>query len=185
MNRTILKALVYSVGFHLFLGLLFLIFKVVKVSDGTTEVLSPMEFASATGEGKKDRPSPSGKVNPLKSGEEAVPGANGPAVDATVGGSPEGGSFGSGADAEAELESSPQPPYPELAKRRGWAGVVSLVLDISAAGEVRYVSIEHSSGHDVLDEAAVNYYRAAHYRPAMEKGNPVSSKKKVFAEFRL
>lgn len=49
-----------------------------------------------------------------------------------------------------------QPPqYPPLARRRHWEGTVVLGIDCDAAGVVQLVRVLRSSGHQVLDDAAV------------------------------
>jgi len=45
--------------------------------------------------------------------------------------------------------------YPRLAQRRGWQGEVQLSLRIKANGELSKIQVLHSSGHQVLDEAAM------------------------------
>lgn len=59
----------------------------------------------------------------------------------------------------------PPPAYPRLAERRGWTGTVVLLIDVAADGTVSDVRIESSSGHDILDEAAVAAVRTWRYRP--------------------
>lgn len=49
-----------------------------------------------------------------------------------------------------------QPPtYPTIARRRSWEGTVLLGIDCDAEGVVQFVTIVRSSGHGVLDDAAV------------------------------
>jgi len=49
-----------------------------------------------------------------------------------------------------------QPPtYPTIARRRSWEGTVLLGIDCDAEGVVQFVSVVRSSGHEVLDDAAV------------------------------
>lgn len=49
-----------------------------------------------------------------------------------------------------------QPPtYPTIARRRSWEGTVLLGIDCDAEGVVRLVTVLRSSGHQVLDDAAV------------------------------
>lgn len=46
--------------------------------------------------------------------------------------------------------------YPRVARARGWQGKVVLQAAVGSSGRVRHVNVERSSGHDVLDEDAVN-----------------------------
>ncbi|QDV08916.1 transport protein TonB [Planctomycetes bacterium Poly30] len=59
----------------------------------------------------------------------------------------------------------PPPIYPRLAERRGWTGTTVLLIDVAADGTVTGVRIESSSGHEVLDEAAVAAVRTWRFRP--------------------
>lgn len=50
---------------------------------------------------------------------------------------------------------NPPPEYPWLARRRGWEGVVAIFLHVDAQGTVDAASVARSSGHAVLDAAAL------------------------------
>lgn len=57
-----------------------------------------------------------------------------------------------------------QPPeYPALARRRRWEGTVVLGIDCDADGLVQLVTVVRSSGHQVLDEAAIAAVRQWHF----------------------
>jgi protein TonB len=45
--------------------------------------------------------------------------------------------------------------YPTLARRHGWEGQVLLSLTIEADGHLQNLRLAHSSGHAVLDSAAL------------------------------
>lgn len=49
--------------------------------------------------------------------------------------------------------------YPALARRRGWEGQVVLTLQFGTGGRLERVQVESSSGHDVLDDAALESAR--------------------------
>lgn len=49
----------------------------------------------------------------------------------------------------------PKPTYPRAAQRRHLQGTVQLKLELSADGHVIHVTVLQSSGHAILDEAAV------------------------------
>lgn len=51
---------------------------------------------------------------------------------------------------------NPKPEYPAIAKSRGWQGKVMLRVQVSADGNADAVSIDTSSGHEMLDEAAMD-----------------------------
>ncbi len=80
---------------------------------------------------------------------------------------------------------NPPPAYPRLARQRGWEGLVALRVRISAAGEVEDASVEQSSGHGVLDQAALAAVKTWRFRPAQEGRRAVAGVARVPIEFRL
>jgi TonB family protein len=57
--------------------------------------------------------------------------------------------------AEPQLLRADPPDYPRLARRRGWEGSVFLDLRVAADGTVSEATVATSSGHTVLDDAAL------------------------------
>ena len=80
---------------------------------------------------------------------------------------------------------NPPPLYPRLARQRGWEGLVALRVRVSAAGEVLDAWVEHSSGHAVLDQAALKAVQSWRFRPAREGLRAVAGVARVPIEFRL
>lgn len=80
---------------------------------------------------------------------------------------------------------NPPPAYPRLARQRGWEGLVALRVRISAVGAVENVSVEQSSGHGVLDQAALAAVKTWRFRPAQEGRRAVAGVARVPIEFRL
>jgi protein TonB len=70
---------------------------------------------------------------------------------------------------------NPKPDYPRLARNRGWEGQVLLKVQVSAAGLSESVDIHRSSGHDILDESAVEAVKKWKFIPAMRGSMPVAS----------
>jgi len=60
--------------------------------------------------------------------------------------------------------SCPEPSYPLLARTRGWEGAVDVGLAVRSDGSVDRVVVRRSSGHDVLDRAAVAAAQASRFR---------------------
>lgn len=87
--------------------------------------------------------------------------------------SPAGGAF------------SPQPAYPELARRRGQEGVVSIRCQIDPAGRVINAAIAQSSGFRLLDEAALKSLRQWKFSPALKDGAPIAGSVVVPVRFQL
>lgn len=66
----------------------------------------------------------------------------------------------------------PAPTYPARAERAGWQGLVVLRLWIDETGRVVRATIESSSGHAVLDRAALDAVRNWRFRPGTRAGRP-------------
>lgn len=76
----------------------------------------------------------------------------------------------------ARPEAGNQPPaYPTDARAHRWTGVVTLRLAVDAAGAVRGVELETSSGYASLDEAAVAAAWGWRFSPARRDGVPFAS----------
>lgn len=95
-----------------------------------------------------------------------------------------GGGF-EGARANAAYLHNPKPEYPPLARRRQWEGRVILKVRVLAAGTVAAISVETSSGHEILDEAALEAVRRWRFVPAKRGGQAVDSVVNVPINFNL
>jgi protein TonB len=89
------------------------------------------------------------------------------------------------ANYRAKYGFNPKPEYPRIARSRGWEGKVLLKVQVSADGVSEQVSVQHSSGHDSLDEAAVAAVEKWRFIPAKRGGTPVASSVIVPIIFRL
>jgi protein TonB len=78
-----------------------------------------------------------------------------------------------------------QPVYPPQSRRLRQEGVVVLTLFISAEGRLDRVEVARSSGHRLLDEAAVAAERKSRFRPATLGGRPVACRAEVPYRFEL
>jgi len=78
-----------------------------------------------------------------------------------------------------------KPDYPAEAQRRGWQGRVVLRVDVSPAGSPLSVDVRVSSGHELLDQAALRAVRQWHFVPATQGGAPVVGAVDVPVRFRL
>jgi len=45
--------------------------------------------------------------------------------------------------------------YPQIARRRGWQGTVTVYVTVESNGDVQQVKLGKSSGHSLLDESAI------------------------------
>jgi len=79
-----------------------------------------------------------------------------------------------------------QPPaYPLTARRRGIEGTVLLRVEIHAHGHCQHVRVKRSSGHAVLDRAAVEAVRQWRFVPARRGSQAVTAAVEVPITFRL
>ncbi len=62
-----------------------------------------------------------------------------------------------------------------MAKSRGWTGKVMLRVQVSAQGLSDSVAVDQSSGHEILDEAAVEAVKQWRFIPAKRGETPVAS----------
>ena len=49
--------------------------------------------------------------------------------------------------------------YPQIARRRGWQGTVTIYVTIMSNGDLRQVKLGNSSGYTLLDDSAINALR--------------------------
>lgn len=67
-----------------------------------------------------------------------------------------GGGTGTGNGLQAHCLYCPKPDYPRVARLRGWEGTADVEVLVARDGSVRDAQIHRSSGHAVLDDAAVS-----------------------------
>ena len=68
--------------------------------------------------------------------------------------------------AEPVAHLNPAPPYPRIARQRGWEGTVRLEVLVATDGVPGRVGIRESSGHGVLDRAALETVEKWKFSPA-------------------
>ena len=77
-------------------------------------------------------------------------------------------------DYQAAYLNNPAPVYPLVARRMGWQGKVVLNVEVLESGLPGQIMLQQSSGHDVLDNAALNSVRTWRFVPARHGGEPVA-----------
>ena len=82
------------------------------------------------------------------------------------------------------LESAGVPAIPDDARRAKHQGMVTLAVDINAAGTVADVRVVRSLGLG-LDEKAMEAVRKWRFRPGMKNGSAVAVETQVSVSFRL
>lgn len=134
-------------------------------------------------------PKPQASDLPAPSSESAA--SSSPASPST------GPASGAGAAPEATASSfvpprsdvagldNPRPPYPTLARRRGWEGLVVLMVLVNEMGLAQSVELHQSSGHDILDQSALNTVKSWRFVPARQGGHTVPASVQVPIRFTL
>lgn len=77
------------------------------------------------------------------------------------------------------------PVYPHRARRLGWQGRVVVRVRVDPRGRVEAVRLGQSSGHGVLDRAALKAVRNWRFSPATRGATPVAAWVDVPVRFRL
>ncbi|PTL36099.1 hypothetical protein CLG94_05380 [Candidatus Methylomirabilis limnetica] len=101
-------------------------------------------------------------------------------------GSPQGGGTGGGSGrtgsgaagggyAAPNYGINPLPRYPPLAREKGYEGTVYLRVLVRADGRVGQLTIDRSSGYEILDREAVDSVKGWAFLPAKKGGKPVES----------
>src|SRR5216684_4388825 len=83
------------------------------------------------------------------------------------------------------LASNRKPDYPPAARLRGQQGLVVLRVEVSAAGAPLSIAVVSTSGHTVLDKAALAAVEQWRFKPATQAGTPVTGAVDVPIQFRL
>ena len=78
-----------------------------------------------------------------------------------------------------------QPVYPRSARRAGWEGVVRISALVDALGMVVSADVSVSSGHDVLDQAALESVRRTFFTPARQNGTAIACRVIIPVRFQL
>lgn len=78
-------------------------------------------------------------------------------------------------DYRAHYARNPAPVYPTSAQNRGWQGKVLLRVVVSVEGLSETVTVEQSSGYDILDESALAAVKQWQFTPAMQGDTPLAS----------
>jgi TonB family protein len=86
---------------------------------------------------------------------------------------------------EARFRHTPQPEYPEAARRNGTEGRVLLRVLVDEEGRSKAVEISLSSGSRLLDQAAAEAVKRWRFSPARYGDSPTPSWVRIPVDFRL
>ena len=92
-----------------------------------------------------------------------------------------------GAIVEAQLNAqhNPTPIYPELARARGWEGLLVLKVKVEKDGKPSLIQLEQSSGHKILDRSAIRAIKKWTFIPARVGQKKLSSWIEIPVQFVL
>lgn len=88
-------------------------------------------------------------------------------------------------EASFNFNNNPHPEYPAIARERKWQGKVMLRVEVDAKGWVESIQIYKSSGHQILDEAALAAVKKWRFIPARKAENPIALSILVPITFKL
>jgi protein TonB len=80
---------------------------------------------------------------------------------------------------------NPAPDYPPVAQRRGLEGQVVLKVHVLASGQPDSVTVARSSGHAILDEAAIKAVVSWAFAPARRGHTPIDGWVQVPLTFKI
>lgn len=100
--------------------------------------------------------------------------ATGPASAATV-----------DADYKATYLKNPKPPYPPIAVKMRLEGKVTLLVEVLPDGRAGRVGLESSSGHELLDQSALETVKKWQFAPARKDGVIISQVVRIPITFNL
>lgn len=86
---------------------------------------------------------------------------------------------------EVNYQSNPPPIYPRAAIAQNLQGEVVVWVEVNTSGEPLRVRVDHSSGHAILDEAAVRGAWKWKFSPARLGQAPIKSQVRVPIQFRI
>lgn len=104
--------------------------------------------------------SPLGMADAPASVERSSPGTAGGTAEETI--------------AVPRYGENPPFPYPMIARRKGYEGVVLLSVEVLSNGRAGHVKIEKSTGYAVLDTSALKAVKEWKFEPARRMGTPVT-----------
>ncbi len=87
--------------------------------------------------------------------------------------------------ARPRYDGNPKPPYPRIARRRGYEGVVVLKVEILPNGRVGELRVKRSSGHHTLDKSALNTVKKWTFIPAKRGEDPIRIWAEIPIKFEL
>jgi protein TonB len=95
------------------------------------------------------------------------------------------GTGGGQAYTPARYASCPPPVFPAEARKARLSGTVLLLVQIDERGRPLSITLRQTSGHAILDTAALRAVRAWRFEPARRDGKPVDARLEIPIRFAL
>jgi protein TonB len=80
---------------------------------------------------------------------------------------------------------NPKTRYPPVALQRGWEGTVLLLVQVLSSGTAGEITVQKSSGHELMDESAMEQVRQWRFTPATRHGRPIESSVLIPVDFKI
>ncbi|UCD70849.1 MAG: energy transducer TonB [Syntrophobacterales bacterium] len=87
--------------------------------------------------------------------------------------------------ARPRYDRNPRPPYPRIARRKGYQGLVVLKVEILPDGRVGELRVKMSSGYPILDRSALKTVRKWRFIPAKRGRDPIRIWAEIPIKFEL
>jgi protein TonB len=88
-------------------------------------------------------------------------------------------------EAEPLYRVNPEPPYPRMARKRGYQGTVLLSVMVNKEGRVENLWVFESSGYNILDNAALDAVKDWLFEPGRQGDKPVDMWVQVPVRFEI
>lgn len=82
-------------------------------------------------------------------------------------------------------KNNPHPPYPLIARKRGFEGNLILKVYVNKTGYVDRINLKKSSGFKILDNISIETISKWYFTPAKQNGNNVKDKLEIPIKFVL
>jgi protein TonB len=185
----------WALGVHLIIALIGLFgfpeFNFKKRPDITIElsVLAPSSGANTDSVAKPSAATSKAKEKPLPKDRDGT--LNKPPVETTESASSVNSVAGPAnaqtvdADYKASYLRNPKSPYPPLAVKMRLEGRVVLLAEVLPDGKAGRVLLETSSGHDILDQSALQTVKQWQFTPARKDGVVLAQVVRIPINFNL
>ncbi len=72
-------------------------------------------------------------------------------------------------------QQNPKPEYPDIARRRGWEGIVMLEVEVTGEGKPATIKLHKSCGYGILDKSALRAVKKWRFLAGTTDGRPVTT----------